>query len=288
MESSDTVIALAADGAELGVSEVNPIVASAATHTLVGPTLRDMHWELELGVVLSGSMERVTREWVSPVDPGMVWLCGSWEPHGYRIVRAPCSVVVFVVNPVYLARLSLDSCGDTRLYTPFAVPAEHRPQVPAGLREPLLTSMAHAGGSMHLNDRAWLSLALQQCLLYSTENWNAPPVQGRAEDRFSRLMPALTLAFGSRCHVGIVQAARACGLSRNAFASVFSRATGLTFADFALRRRLRGAAQALAHTDQPVKTIAADWGFADSSHLVKSFEQHYGLTPGAYRRGRRS
>jgi AraC family transcriptional regulator len=58
---------------------------------------------------------------------------------------------------------------------------------------------------------------------------------------------------------------------------------GITFARFALRSRLAGAAQELVSGDDALKNLAGRWGFTDASHFHHAFARHYGCTPGEYR-----
>jgi AraC family transcriptional regulator len=47
--------------------------------------------------------------------------------------------------------------------------------------------------------------------------------------------------------------------------------------------RLRVAADALARTGEPLSRVAYDAGFADQSHLTRTFSRTVGLTPRVYR-----
>src|ERR1700748_973806 len=66
----------------------------------------DMHFELELGIVERGRMQRQYDGFDMTCGPGQVWFCGIWEPHRYRVVTAPCKVHVLVIRPQMLASLS--------------------------------------------------------------------------------------------------------------------------------------------------------------------------------------
>jgi len=277
----------AIDKGLFGLSDERPLLYSQATHPVVGNTLRDMHWELELGLVRSGRMVREAEGWSSELGPGSVWICGSWEPHGYRITQAPCEVGVFVVSPVFLARLSMDIAGTTSLYAPFAAAPRLRPQVQEADKPEVISisvQLQQYASDTHADMNLWAAVSLQRLLALVCRGWKPPAgeTMGRV-DPFGRIVPALRMAFTSQEFIGVAEAAARCGMSRNTFSSHFRRMTGLAFADFALRRRLRGAATALAQTSTPVKAIAFEWGFTDPSHLVKTFVRLYGCTPGQYR-----
>lgn len=63
----------------------------------------DMHYELEIGVITKGRMKREYFNYDMEIGPGEIWLCNLWEPHGFEILEAPCEVIVFVIDPTYLA-----------------------------------------------------------------------------------------------------------------------------------------------------------------------------------------
>lgn len=275
-----------------GLTDESPPEFSFVRHPAPTETLKDMHFELEVGFVRTGRMERHLPGWQARLDPGDLWLCGVWEPHAYRVVEAPCVVGVFVISPVWLARLSYDHRPWYDWLAPFTAPPAARPTCTGGLR----AAVASIAGIIEECDAckkaerdAWVRVMLQQLLLTARRQWTPPPIasQKAATNSFSRVLPALRMAFESKAHVPVREAARACAMSRNSFERAFSQAMGIGFARFALRRRLRGAALALTGTSMPVKTIAYDWGFTDPSHLQHAFTHHYGCTPGEYRRAAR-
>jgi len=112
------------------------------------------------------------------------------------------------------------------------------------------------------------------------EDTRAQYNEARFSDRIGR---AVEFVFNRWGITTAEDAAKHSGISRSRFDAVFQKTMGLSFARFALRYRLSGAAMQLLQGDDPMKTIAADWGFTDASHFNRAFCAHYGCTPGAYR-----
>lgn len=128
-----------------------------------------------------------------------------------------------------------------------------------------------------------MRLVMEQLLLLLLENWHQAP--GAAHFKpFSQIGPALRRALESDTGVQVSEAARLCGLNRNLFSRRFHEVMGVTFSDFCLRRRLHAAARDLLRGNEPVKTIAARWGFASGPYLHRCFARFYGCTPAQYRR----
>jgi len=74
------------------------------------------------------------------------------------------------------------------------------------------------------------------------------------------------------------------GISRKHFSFLFHERTGLTPAHFATQVRVHEAARMLIETRLPLKTIAADCGFANANHFSKVFRRLQHLSPASYRR----
>jgi len=67
-------------------------------------------------------------------------------------------------------------------------------------------------------------------------------------------------------------------------ARVFREQYGCTVGEYLRRLRIEFACQKISTTDMPLSEIAHAAGFADHSHLSKTFKHHFGLTPSAYRK----
>ena len=84
----------------------------------------------------------------------------------------------------------------------------------------------------------------------------------------------------------LLDAARACGLSRGHFTNAFRVATGLTPHQWLQRYRIDKAKGLLLNAALPIAEIASACGFADQSHLTRVFARLVGSTPAAWRRRR--
>jgi transcriptional regulator GlxA family with amidase domain len=77
--------------------------------------------------------------------------------------------------------------------------------------------------------------------------------------------------------------ARAAGLSRMHFASLFRKATGSRPHDYVVRRRVERAQQLLAGSPAPIVEIALTVGFQSQSHFTTVFKRVLGITPHRWR-----
>jgi AraC family transcriptional regulator len=87
----------------------------------------------------------------------------------------------------------------------------------------------------------------------------------------------------SDIHIGDLAALA--GMSRFHFARVFRASVGQPPHRYVLERRLARARELIRSSDAPLRDVAAMTGFADQSHLTRSFKRSFGITPGALRAG---
>jgi AraC-like DNA-binding protein len=79
-----------------------------------------------------------------------------------------------------------------------------------------------------------------------------------------------------------------CGLSRSYFTRAFKVSMGLPPHRWLVRQRLFRAEEMLEGTDESISLIALSCGFADQSHLTRSFHAVIGTSPAAWRRRRKA
>ena len=79
----------------------------------------------------------------------------------------------------------------------------------------------------------------------------------------------------------LAELAALAGLSRFQLLRAFRRATGLTPHAYIVQRRLE-TARRLMREGAALAEAAAGAGFADQSHLHRTFRARYGFSPGAY------
>lgn len=286
--SKPPLTALAVRQPYMAVSAHRPILCLSITRGKpAASTAYEFHYPLEMGIVLCGKMRRVFSDTETTVGPGGIWFCGMWEPHGYQIVARPCHRIVVMIYPPLLAGTQFDGLPNHHWLLPFTAAPQSRPRTTPGSARVFLDLASRLGSAM-ADREPWrqmrLRLLVWEALLTATRNWQ-PPVttQSPLPGDFERVKTAIDAVFACHSRINTAQAARLCGLGRTRFSTVFLAVTGITFADFALRFRLSGAAQQLISSAHPLKAIAHNWGFHDESHFCRSFRHHYGQSPSQYR-----
>jgi len=83
--------------------------------------------------------------------------------------------------------------------------------------------------------------------------------------------------------VGLVEIARTIGCSPYHLSRVFHEATGLTIPQYRKRLRVYDALRRLTDGEHDLAAIAVASGFADHSHMTRSFVAHYGDPPSRLR-----
>lgn len=111
------------------------------------------------------------------------------------------------------------------------------------------------------------------------------PVTAAGESRAlaRRCADLLENRFTQPCRLG--RAAEELGVDRTALARSFRAEHGCSVGEYLRRRRLDYVAERLRNdADAPLGQLAVEAGFADQSHLTRTFKAEFGLPPGAWRR----
>jgi AraC family transcriptional regulator len=103
---------------------------------------------------------------------------------------------------------------------------------------------------------------------------------GAAPSWLSKLRDQVASETGRPSVTGL---ARAAGVHPVYLTRLFRKAYGRSISGFVRKLRAERAADLLAQTDLAVSAIAAQLGFADQSHLCRTFRAEIGLAPSAYR-----
>ena len=248
----------------------------------IGPGKRDMHFEVELGFVLEGRMQRESSTHCLELQAGDIWCNGIWEPHSAYVRKSPLRLAILHLYPPYLANLSLPEQPDLNWLAPFTDHPERRPQgaiLSSDTFQEITSRLSSAQCAVTLH------LDALQALWQIISRWKCQAPYRITSSDIGRLETALKLVFDNPRLVTIGEAASACHMSRNGFNLFFQRVMGVTFAQFALHHRLSQAASDLVETDDPIKQIADRWGFTDASHFHRCFRAIFKALPSDYRRG---
>jgi AraC-like DNA-binding protein len=276
------------------LTPVRPFHGGVIEHTYPAPLGTDMHQAFEVGVLLSGQEERHFEDTIVSVKPGDMWLCGAWEPHGWRASAAGTRELVLQFLPDFLGEEVFDGISWLSL---FSAPPEQRPRLDgeAGRKEALAIAK-DLRREMRERRRGWLAavrLGILRLLLMLTREWDPEDLPGRGytvrTGNLGKIMPAVRLVHSHPTRrLSLNEAAATCGLSVSQFGYLFRHLMGLSFGKFCMRVRLAYVAQLLLTTNLAVDPIAEAAGFSDASHLHHAFAQVYGSTPARYRtRGQR-
>jgi AraC-like DNA-binding protein len=272
---------------EFRLSAETPIHGDYVTSAATEPDW-DMHHGVELGVVLSGRVRRFFEGFQTDIGSGQVWLCRTWEPHGWQVLTPSCRHFVWVLLPRVLLDAQFPEAPACDWLWPFMVHPAKRPQASPETRAEILATMQRLAEGLEWSAprrTATIELAALEVLLLLLNDWVAPR---RMHGLYSRLHydlvdRAAELALTGRRRLTTTEAAEACGLSVVVFSQAFRSVTGIAFASFATRSRLGQAAAQLLRGEDPIAEVSATSGFRCLSSFQRAFERHYRISPAEYR-----
>lgn len=246
------------------LSESKPIHIFSNSHSKLEDFWFDMHFEFELGVLLSGKMKREYLGHEMVLNPGEVWLCSMWEPHGFELLETTCNVLVCVIDPKYVADSNVLNID---ILAPFQVDPVNRPQVSFANRDKVVQLAKNMRKEKDGAD--WSKMFFFQLMLILCEHWRVPEGNQRNFEQQDNIQQALRLVFDERRLIPTGEAASACSMSASSFRIAFNDLMGCSFSEFSLQYRVHGAIASLKNSKQTQEAIAIDWGFTDASHLHK-------------------
>ncbi|MGH7756490.1 MAG: helix-turn-helix domain-containing protein, partial [Vulcanimicrobiaceae bacterium] len=110
------------------------------------------------------------------------------------------------------------------------------------------------------------------------------PAKASARDRRRAVEAARWIEAHAHEPIGLETTAGEAGLSAFHFLRLFADVLGVTPHQYAVRSRLRRAAQLLTDDGLSVSDIALDAGFGDVSNFVRTFHRAAGISPSSFRR----
>jgi AraC-like DNA-binding protein len=262
------------------------IIFQAHNHRLIPNPIFDMHLPTELGVVLSGKMARFSGTLRTELPRGGVWLGGILEPHGRQAIEDRSKVAVFIISTDFFHHTVIPGMNNHVWQAPFNTAPERRPilidEEFALLAERLIAILEKGGAPAQQSGQ--IQLTLLEIILHLHRLGKFDDSPSATVSDFGRLRPALDLIYKSSKPVDTVEAAKLCKLSSSRFNQLFIQATRLSFSKFSLRHRLSQVAYELKNGINSLDELAEKWGFANKSHLVHRFKEHYNDTPNLYRK----
>ena len=149
------------------------------------------------------------------------------------------------------------------------------PQIAQMLKAELLKGAI--GGSLLVE-----SLRIQCCIHllrnYAQTRFSEPPASGSFKACERRVILDFIHENTSR-NITLSEMAAALNMSPYHFARKFKEEFGTPPHKFLMNDRLKNATELMSHSQKPLKVIAAQTGFSDQSHMTRSFQSSYGVTP---------
>jgi AraC family transcriptional regulator len=129
-----------------------------------------------------------------------------------------------------------------------------------------------AASALTIDALVWELLAAAAAL--EVDKMGTPPWWGR-------IIELLHFEFGRDLRISDL--AQEAGVHPVYLARVFRRLTKQTPGEWLQRRRIRSACEKLLDPDQGIAAIAAESGFADQSHMTRTFKRYTAMTPAEFR-----
>jgi AraC-like DNA-binding protein len=268
----------------------HPILANISHYTQKTQPQWDIHSGFEMGIILKGKVNRWQGSFRQTLTRGEVWLCNTWEPHGFCVLTPPADVLVIILWP---AGLAAACCTDqVDFLHPFRLPASSRPVIhTADRKTDILRRAKQITGAADENNSHQKQYLLTKLLLLNllddikTSTSTQPPVAEIFDSGPQRIIPAINLVNDNPYRrISLTEAAQACHICPALLVRLFRKMMGTSFAEYARRRRLAALVAELSDSTIKLASLAKKYGFTDTPHLTRVFKANFGVPPSHYRR----
>lgn len=219
------------------------------------------------------------------LESGDFVLINPFERHGYHQEKGPIQIVNCIFAAHYPALLGR-GLGQEALLAPFHFDSRVGHPDPVEKKE-LAALFTHAGKEYEGKKKGWelavTGMVLQVLTLCRRvlEKSSATPMNPY---RF-RLTPVLAQIDGNfTTDLSLSALAKWAGLHSSYLSELFRKATGKTFKQYLVERRLRYAVHLLEHGGSPVREVCLASGFHDLTHFERQIRRFTGQTPLELRR----
>lgn len=253
----------------------------------------DMHYALQMCIVIHGKMEVLYQNYRREYGPGEAEWTMFWEPHAFRFTGRRNFVLAVNIDIDFLGNCDPFGYGNWLLPFVTAVPTRYCPEDFAARRyfQDNARRLFHLWSRKPDNWKLAGWFLIHELILKAAggiDSANTAPHQSDLAGRYRCIKPAVALVRDSRGRApSLSEAAAACNYSPGRFGHLFREIFGIGFGKFALRSRLASAAKELKQNRHTIEDIAARWGFYDSSHFLHAFQSLYGCTPSQYQKEKR-
>ncbi len=248
-----------------------------------------MHSELELGVVLDGSINLQTGTDIYTLSEGDLYLVNSLDAHEFH-AKGTSALILSVQMSTRLIKSFLGEQpnirfkGSARIQDHF-VGKEDR----YALMRLLCVELAYTYlGCQQDHEYKCFSLAAQ--LLHQIKRDIPNQILSKQhylplQQRNDRLLPVTNYIDENFTHKLLLEdIARREGVSMTYLSHLFKDTLGITFQGYLKQKRLDYAYHLINTTQRKILDISISSGFSDVRYLTKLFQERYGCTPKEYRK----
>jgi AraC-like DNA-binding protein len=249
---------------------------------------RHRHRQLELTWIERGVGLRYVGDSVAPFESGDLVLLGVDLPHAWVSAAAQleCTSVASVIQ-FPLALLEQAALPELVAARPLGEQASRGLSIRGAAARAVIGVLASMAEADRYDQLAGLVQILGALLRHPGDlvPIAASPMRAGTEAGSVRRIDRVTEWVARDLHrvLGVSDAARLAGVSPAAFSRFFHREAGKPFSTYVNDVRCGEACVKLRQSRKPIGIVAAECGFASSSHFNRQFRRRFGLTPRQYR-----
>ena len=259
-------------------------------HVLIvemGSRTPHLHRDLELGLVLEGSLDVLCNDHAEHLEAGHLYLINALEVHAFRAVEHNVKILAiqtsykimnsfltnpiiprFPENPALHKMLSADSSTYRQLRT-----------LCLDLAAGYLTESADAFHMFFLLSK--LQHLLIQDLPYSLLSDTDYQLMKKKSDRLLSILDYIDANFQRKLLLDEIASRE--GFTLSYMSHFFKDSMGMSFQDYLKEKRFEEACRLLLTTDWKLLEISLNCGFSDIRYMTEVFRDKTGLTPKEYR-----